>query len=312
VREFIALIGGGAIMLPLASRAQQAPKVHRIAILHPSHPISELTETSSLKYYRAFFQELRRLGYIEGQNAMIERYSGGGNVEHYSELAAEVARRNPDVILAVSPAMAKPLKEVTSTIPIVAISDDPVNAGLVPSLAHPGGNITGASVGAGLELWSKRLQLFRGVIPTMNKVGVLGLRPSAERAAMLEAAENAQIRVVGPSFIDSTDEAEYRRIFAAVSQEGAEALFVDASPVHVTNRQLIIELAEKHRLPAMQLIWRKSFARLPMKLTKFSGVRSPVTFPSINPPHSHSPPISRRRRLSVSQVNPSSSRSPTK
>jgi putative ABC transport system substrate-binding protein len=122
--------------------------------------------------------------------------------------------------------MAKPLKEVTSTIPIVAITDDPVNAGLVPSLAHPGGNITGASVDAGLELWSKRLQLFRGVIPTMKKVGVLGLRPSAERAAMLEAAENAQIRIVGPSFIDDTAEAEYRRIFAAMSQEGAEALFV--------------------------------------------------------------------------------------
>ena len=114
--------------------------MYRLAILHPSHPVSDLTENSGLNYYREFFLELRRLGYIEGKNLVVERFSGEGRVDHYPELAREAAARNPNVVFAITPWMVRPLKEATSTVPIVAVTGDPVQAGLVTSMARPGGD----------------------------------------------------------------------------------------------------------------------------------------------------------------------------
>jgi putative tryptophan/tyrosine transport system substrate-binding protein len=109
-RQFVALLAGSALSLPLTAWAQRSTKVHRIAMLHPTHPVAELTETSSIYYYRAFFDELRRLGYIEGQNLTIERYSAEGHTENYLALARSVATRNPDVVYTVGPQMAKYLQ----------------------------------------------------------------------------------------------------------------------------------------------------------------------------------------------------------
>jgi putative tryptophan/tyrosine transport system substrate-binding protein len=144
-REFIGLACSASVVAATTSRAAWAvepDKVYRIALLHPSHPVSELTESSHLKYWREFFHELRQLGYIEGNNLVVERFSGEGRSDHYPELAREAAARNPDVILATTPWMVGPLKEATSTIPVVAVTSDPVQLGLVTSMARPGGNIT--------------------------------------------------------------------------------------------------------------------------------------------------------------------------
>jgi len=249
-REFLALLAGSTLSQPLTAWAQQSSKVYRIAILNPSHPAAEMTETSSLNYYRAFFEELRHLGYVEGQNLMIERYSGGGHVENYAELARSVPARKPDLTFAMTHWMAKPLKEATSEIPIVAVTSDPIDAGLVSSLARPGGNLTGVSVDPGLEIWGRRFQLFREAVPTVSKVGILALGRNVERAALLSTAEQAGIPAVGAS-LESVSEEDYRRFFAAVSREGANALFVDGSPEHITKRQLIVDLAGKFHLPAM-------------------------------------------------------------
>jgi len=180
-REFIGFIGAVAL-LPLSARAQQSTKVYRIAILHPSHPVAELTEVSRFRYWREFFQELRRLGYVEGQNLVIERYSGEGRVENYPKLARDVATRNLNLIFAITVWMVAPLKEATSTTPIVAMTSDPVDLGLVSSMARPGGNITGVSVDAGLEIWGKRLELFREIVPTISKLGILGLKTKPGRS----------------------------------------------------------------------------------------------------------------------------------
>jgi putative ABC transport system substrate-binding protein len=147
--------------------------------------------------------------------------------------------------------MAMPLKNATSKTPIVAISSDPINDGLVTSLAHPGGNITGVSVDPGLEIWGKRLQLFREVVPAISKLGVLAQRQNSERDVLLQTAEKAGVRVVGPALVDSGSDADYHRFFIATSQDGADALFVDGSPENITKRQLIVELAAKFRLPAI-------------------------------------------------------------
>jgi putative ABC transport system substrate-binding protein len=249
-REFIGLACGVSV---LASRAAWAvgPKVYRLAILHPSHPVSELTENSHFKYFREFFHELRQLGYIEGNNLMLERFSGEGRVDHYPELAREAAARNPNVIFALTHWMVRPLKEVTSTIPIVAITSDPVQAGLVTSIARPGGNITGVSADTGLELWEKRLQPFREVVPTISKLAIMAVQKNAEVTVMQETAEKAGLGVVGLFYVNKGSDDEYRKVFATMSQSGANALFVDDAPEHITKRQLIGELAAKYRLPAI-------------------------------------------------------------
>ena len=182
---------------------------------------------------------------------MIERFSGEGRVDNYPKLARDVAARNPDLVFAISDSLVAALKETTSTIPIVAMTSDPVGHGIAASIARPGGNITGVTVDAGLELWAKRLQLFREVVPTISKLGILAVRTNPEGAAMQGATEKAGITVVGPSFVDNGSDEEYRNLFATVSQAGVDALFVDGSPVHITKRQLIGELAAKHRIPTI-------------------------------------------------------------
>ena len=254
-REFIGLAFGTSVLAATTSRAAWAVephKMYRLAIVHPSHPVSDLTENSRLKYYREFFHELRQLGYIEGNNLVIERFSGEGQSDRYPELAREAVARNPNVILTITPWMSALLKEATSTIPIVAITSDPVQAGLVTSMARPGGNITGVSADTGLELWEKRLQLFREVVPTISKLAILAVRKNnAEIAVMQETAEKAGLRVVGPLYVTKGSNDEYREVFATMSQSGANGLFVDDAPEHITKRQLIGELAAKYRLPAI-------------------------------------------------------------
>src|SRR5262245_29114949 len=159
-REFIA---GLLVAATLGhARAQRPTTVHRIAFVTAALPIAETTEDSSFRYVRAFFHELRRFGYIEGRNLIVERYP----VERPTvELARDVVRSKPDLIFAVTHAWVQLLKPLTATIPIVATMADPVGFGFVASLAHPGGNITGAGIDAGPE----RRLLARGrEIPTAS------------------------------------------------------------------------------------------------------------------------------------------------
>ncbi len=228
-REFITLLGGAAATVPLAVRAQQAAKVYRIAIMAAAYPVAEITETSSLRFYRVLFQELRRLGYVEGRNLVVERYSGEGRSEHYAELARDVVRSKPDLILAGGNMLVQDLKAATATIPIVCSMADPVGAGLVASLAHPGGNITGVSIDAGPEIATK--------VPY--------------RKRLQDAAQHLGILLLAPRLEGTLQETEYRRAFKAIVQEHADALWVGTGVENLANRQLIVELAENNRLPTI-------------------------------------------------------------
>jgi len=132
-RGFLA-VAGALVLLGVGAEAQQSTKVYRIAMVHPSYAVSEMTETGSLPYYRAFFDELRRLGYSEGRNLLIDRYSAEGLIENYRALARTVVSHNPDLIFTIGSPMAKALKEETSSIPIVLAASDPVAEGLTNSL----------------------------------------------------------------------------------------------------------------------------------------------------------------------------------
>jgi putative tryptophan/tyrosine transport system substrate-binding protein len=253
------LIVGALIAVTVRrAQAQQTGKVYRIAIVTPATPVAEIGENNRNPYiaraYRAFFDELRRLGYVEGQNLVVERYSGEGRPEHYPELAREVVGRNPDVIWAISPQVLIALKAATATIPIVGLGSDPVALGIVSSLARPGGNITGVSVDAGFEVWGKRLELLKEAVPTLSRLGLLVTRTasgSRGAAVVKEASEKLGISLVGSPLDSPIDEAAYRRAFAAMAQEGADALFVGSEAENDANLRIIVDLADKSRLPAV-------------------------------------------------------------
>ena len=236
-----------------SARAEQSAKARRIAIVAPSFPVGKMTETSGDPLFRAVFNELRRLGYIEGQSLLIERYSGEGHAAHYPDLAREVVSRNPDVILSIgSNALTLDFKAATTTIPIVGLLGSPVEVGIVASLARPGGNITGVSVDVGREQWEKRVQMLQQVVPQATRLGFLQLREAREKWGLPKEQSNWMgVTWVGPALNHPIDEAEYRRVFAGLIQDRAEGILVTDEDVHVTNVKLIVELAEKSRLPAI-------------------------------------------------------------
>jgi len=238
-----------------AHAQQQSAKVYRIAVVSPEIPIAEMSETSPNRGYRALFRELRRLGYIEGRNLVVERYSGEERTEHYADLAHEAARLKPDLILASSLGMVQRFKAATATIPIVGIMGYPVEAGFAASLARPGGNITGVSVDAGIEIWSKRLEFLREIVPSASRVGLLGIPFLWEHAGaeLREAARQRQIGIslVGSPLEGTLQESEYRRAFETITRQHADVLIVGAETENYANRRFIVELAEKARLPAI-------------------------------------------------------------
>ena len=138
------------------AEAQQPTKKKRIAAAIASTKVEDLRRDPN---YQAWEVELKRVGLIEGENVIIDRYSAEGQADRYESLAREVVATNPDLIYTGGTPMTLRLKAVTNTIPIVTMTGDPIRFGIVSSLARPGGNITGVSVDAGVEVWGKRLAL---------------------------------------------------------------------------------------------------------------------------------------------------------
>jgi putative tryptophan/tyrosine transport system substrate-binding protein len=251
-REFITLFGGAATMWPLAARAQQPAKMKRIAMVFPSAKVSDIS-VSGPPRYRAFFEELNRLGYVEGQNLGVERYSGEGQPERYAELARHVVNTHPDLIFAVGTPLSLELKMATATIPIVTIVGDPVAIGLVASIARPGGNITGATVQAGLDLVGKRIGLLVEAMPKLSTLGFLVARAywdGSRGASVREAAKRADISLK-PVLMAVFDELEYQRVFESMEQDRADALMISEDSEQITNRATIVKLAAKNRIPAI-------------------------------------------------------------
>jgi putative ABC transport system substrate-binding protein len=188
-RDFISLLGSAAAAWPLTAFG----KTQRIAIVVPAIPVTMLSETGDDPggLFPALFKELRRLGYIEGQNLLVERYSGGGRASHYADMAREVVSRNPDVIITVGDNnLTLDFKAATTTIPIVGFFSVPVETGIVASLARPEGNITGLSPTVGPEQWGKRFQLLQQMVPQATRLGrVDKLNPDSDAGKQHEGGE---------------------------------------------------------------------------------------------------------------------------
>jgi putative tryptophan/tyrosine transport system substrate-binding protein len=228
---------------PLAAKAQSLAKVPRIGWLASGSPPSETNRQQS-----PFLLGLRELGWVEGQNLVIERRWAEGNQERVPELAAQLVQLRVDVIVAGDSRVIAAAKHATNTIPIVmTISADPIGAGFIESLARPGGNITGLTVLAP-ELVGKRLELLKEAVPGISRVAVLGESGQYEWSALAEATQalGLQLRALR---VDSPE--EFAPAFAAAMREHADALLILPSPMTNLYARRIVDLAAQHRLPAM-------------------------------------------------------------
>ena len=234
------------LALGVIAEAQQPTKVPRIGFLAAASP------SATPARIEAFRQGLRELGYVEGKNIVIEWRYAEGKLDRLPALAAELVRLKVDVIVTGGPAATRAAKEATTTIPIVMAQDsDPVGNGFVASLARPGGNITGLSTLAP-EISGKRLELLKEIVPKLSRVAVLGTSTNPGNAQALKEMELAAgafgvklqyLDVLGPKDIETA--------FRAAGKGRADAVLVLASPVLISQRTQIADLAVKSRLPAI-------------------------------------------------------------
>jgi putative ABC transport system substrate-binding protein len=254
-REFIALAGGAvAAHLPVAVGAAEPGKLYRVALSDPLTPISEMTETGNHPGFVAFLKEFRRLGYVEGNNLIVLRFSGGGDPARFDSLVRDVVAAAPNLIVTNASRLVLLYKAATSTIPVVGNMADPVAFGIVTNIAHPDGNITGVASDAGVEIWGKRLAVLLEAVPAARRIGGImseAIWNGSPGAVLRKAAEHFSISIVGSPFKGLVSEAEYRRVFATLDQEQAQGLVVWDQPENIMQRRLIIELAGKSGLPTI-------------------------------------------------------------
>jgi putative ABC transport system substrate-binding protein len=239
-RDFITLLGGAAAAWPLRARAQQS-KVARIGALY----IGLADEESFKKELR---QGLTQLGYVDGKNIAFEFRSADGKLDRLPELAAELVRLKVDVIVALYVPSALAAKQATHQIPIVIIAADPVETGIVPSLARPGGNITGVSLMSAVFV-GKCVELFRDMMPAMRRVAVLTSAADALFAKLVLGHVEVAARLSGinvqPITLRGPDQ-ELDAAFAAMVKEQADAVVIQGS----LSTKRIADFASQRRLPA--------------------------------------------------------------
>ncbi len=244
-REFMALVGR-ALAFPVGVRAQQQTgKIHRIGYLGSGTAVPLLLE--------AFRQGLRELRWVQGQNVAIDYRFAEGQDDRLAALADELVRLKVDV-MAVSPTTAAlASKNATETIPIVGIGfDNPIQHGLVTSLARPGGNLTGLSYGVGPEIFGKDLELLRQLIPDVRHVAVLSHAANPNHAPMMTNLEIAA-RALGVELLllEASGPEEFDGAFATMVKQRVGALFVFGDPMFSVHRTRLADLAVQNRLPTM-------------------------------------------------------------
>ena len=238
-RNFIRLLGGAAVAWPLAARAQQVGKTPQIGYLGVSSPSLEP------HYVEAFRQKLRELGHVEGKNIAIEYRWAVGQDDRLPNLASELVRLKPDVIVTTGTPGAVAAMQATKTIPIVmASSADPVGSGLVASLARPGGNVTGFTI-LGPELEGKRLELLKQAVPGLSRLAVLWNPSNPGIVSYFETVKNAgrvlQISLGPVVEIRRSDELD--SAFTAIASARPHALVVIADRFLLSHRKQIVEFA---------------------------------------------------------------------
>jgi putative tryptophan/tyrosine transport system substrate-binding protein len=233
------------VVVPVVE-AQQPDKIPRIGLLIGSSP------SANAARIEAFRQGLRELGYVEGKNFVIEFRSAEGKFDRLPDLAAEIVRLKVDVIVTTGPIINRPVKEATSTIPIImGFDNDPVGNGFVASLARPGGNMTGLS-NLAPEISGKQLELLKEIVPRLSRVAIFGSSKEPANPQLLREAELAAGAFrVKLQYVDIPNPKDIETAFGAASKERAEALLVLGAFIFNPHRAKIAALAAGNRLPAI-------------------------------------------------------------
>jgi putative ABC transport system substrate-binding protein len=247
-REFITLLGGAAasISWPLAARAQQPSRIVKIGHIESGMP------SSSPNLLAAFRQRLRELGYVEGKNLFIEHRYAEGREERLPQLAAELVQFGVDVIFAIGPPQALAAAKATDKIPIVFVGGgDPVEIGLVKSVAHPGGNVTGLTF-VTVELAPKRVQLLKEAVSITKRLAIVW-NPNnvVNKLELKEAMAAAGTLGLTPLPIEIQVPDDIERAFIAMTAERVDAALILSSPLTFPNRPRIVKAALTARLPTM-------------------------------------------------------------
>ena len=246
-RRTFMILTGGLLAALRPAHAQRPTSIARIGFLHPA------SARGFDVLLQAFRDGLRELGYVEGKNLQLEVRWGEGKLERLPALAAELVQLKVDVIVAASSPSVVAASQATRTIPIVMpVSSDPVGDGLVASLAHPGGNITGLSLMAP-ELGEKRIQLLKEMFPKVSHAmavlwnpDYVGMRARFEQARVAAPAVGLTVRSV-----EVRDTRELDAAFDVIIREHPEALLLLADPLTISQRSRIVEFAAEQRLPAI-------------------------------------------------------------
>ena len=246
-REFIALLGGAAANWPLAARAQQAQR-QRLGIL------VGYAEDDSVgqQFVAAFVQGLRDLGWTDGGNVHIDYRWSGSDVDRIRRDASELLDRKPDVILAQSALTLQPLRQLTSTVPLVFVQvADPVGSGFVASMARPGGNITGFAL-AEFATSGKMLEVLKELVPQVKRAAVIYNPVQAPQLGMWHAVEAAAPSLsVQVSAVSADNAQNLTHVIEDFAREPDSGMIVLPNPITIANRKLIIELTTRYRLPAV-------------------------------------------------------------
>ena len=258
-REFIAALVCASVY-PLAARAEQPKKVPRIGFL----ATGPLKSSEARQLLNAFFQGLREHGYIDGENVIVEVRAADSKIERFPALASELVGLNLDLIVASNSVAGRAVQQATTTIPIIIpVMGDPVSDGLVAGLARPGGNITGLTF-LGPQLVPKRLALLKEALPKATRVAALwhpGAYGTRTMDNMMSEAEGVAqtlgllLRLIAVNEPDELDKAS-----SAIAEERADALMVFPSPMLFAQRERIVDLAAKLRLPVISM--GKEFVQL--------------------------------------------------
>jgi putative ABC transport system substrate-binding protein len=247
-RNLLIALSASALTAPLACFAQQQGKVWRVGFLAARRrPVSLDTD-----FYGAFPRGMRELGYVEGKNLVIEWRFADGKFEHLPGLAAELVRLKVDVIVAAGPTVIIAAQKATTTIPIVIVTSiDPVDAGFVKSLAHPGGNITGISNLSG-EVSPKHLEMLLTMVPKLSRVAVLVNPANSAHATMLKnvqaSAQKINVKILP---LEARTVQDIETAFSVMTKENAGAMIVGLDPLFTQQRRQIAELVAKNRLPSI-------------------------------------------------------------
>jgi putative ABC transport system substrate-binding protein len=245
-RAFLGTLAGGLLAAPLAAQAQQTARPFRIVSIR-------FIPGSGEYLFDAFRNQLRQLGYAEGQNIVVEVRQADGQVDRLSKITAEIVQSKPDVIVVGSPQALLAAKQATATIPIVfAAIINPVGAGFVASLPRPGGNVTGVSWDATPELGGKQLELLREIVPRASRIAVLWNPDTAGSAAFVQDTSSAaQTLGILLQSVEVRAPEDLQAAFAAAIKQRVAGVVVLGSAFTYNHRAQIALLAAQHRIPAI-------------------------------------------------------------